>query len=78
VRFDGNDSSLVELAKANAMKIGAGHSFIIFLDGERVGGGFANLSVLEACALQRPYVPPPSPTPTPPRRWIPCQLPSCH
>ena len=31
VRFCGNDSGLVELAKENALSIGAGHSFIIFL-----------------------------------------------
>jgi len=31
VRWDGNDEELVELAKSNALKIGAGHSFIIFL-----------------------------------------------
>ena len=31
VRFSGNDPDLVELAKENALSIGAGHSFIIFL-----------------------------------------------
>lgn len=31
VRVSGNDSSLVELAKKNALGIGAGHSFIILL-----------------------------------------------
>ncbi len=30
-RFDGNDEGLIELAKKNALAIGAGHSFIIFL-----------------------------------------------
>ena len=35
VRFDGNDDALTELAKRNAMEIGAGHSFIIFMDGAR-------------------------------------------
>jgi adenosine/AMP kinase len=33
VRFVGNEASLVELAKKNAMEIGAGHSFIIFMQG---------------------------------------------
>ena len=31
VRFAGNDEPLIELAKKNAMAIGAGHSFIIFM-----------------------------------------------
>ena len=31
VRFSGNDDRLVELAKENALRIGAGHSFILFL-----------------------------------------------
>jgi hypothetical protein len=31
VRFAGNDLELIELAKINAFKIGAGHSFIIFI-----------------------------------------------
>ena len=31
VRFTGNDDRLVELAKENALRIGAGHSFILFL-----------------------------------------------
>jgi hypothetical protein len=31
VRISGNDSELIELAKTNAYKIGAGHIFIIFL-----------------------------------------------
>jgi uncharacterized protein len=33
VRFVGNEATLIELAKRNAMAIGAGHSFIIFLQG---------------------------------------------
>lgn len=33
VRFDGNDDALIELAKKNAMALGAGHTFIIFIDG---------------------------------------------
>jgi hypothetical protein len=33
VRFDGNSDELIELAKTNAMALGAGHTFIVFLDG---------------------------------------------
>jgi len=32
VRFSGTDQKLVELAKKNALNIGAGHAFIIFLE----------------------------------------------
>lgn len=32
MRSDGNDGELVELAKHNALAIGAGHTFLIFLD----------------------------------------------
>lgn len=32
VRWSGNDIKLVELAKKNALNIGAGHSFIIFME----------------------------------------------
>jgi len=31
VRYAGNDNDLIELAKENAMNIGAGHIFVIFL-----------------------------------------------
>jgi adenosine/AMP kinase len=31
VRFIGNDDALIELARTNAMALGAGHSFIIFM-----------------------------------------------
>lgn len=31
IRFTGNDEELIELAKENAMNIGAGHLFVIFL-----------------------------------------------
>jgi len=31
VRFSGNDDKLIKLAKDNVFKIGAGHSFIIFI-----------------------------------------------
>jgi adenosine/AMP kinase len=41
VRWSGNDGSLIELAKQNALLIGAGHSFIIFL-----GQGFFPINVL--------------------------------
>ncbi|MCX6568276.1 MAG: hypothetical protein NT147_04400, partial [Candidatus Aminicenantes bacterium] len=33
VRHSGNDEALVEIAKKNAMAIGAGHSFLIFMTG---------------------------------------------
>ncbi len=33
VRWAGNNQKLVDLAKQNAMAIGAGHTFIIFLEG---------------------------------------------
>jgi len=32
VRYEGNDEKLIELAKRNALNIGAGHSFIIFME----------------------------------------------
>ncbi len=32
VRFSGNSDAMLELAKTNAVNIGAGHSFIIFLE----------------------------------------------
>lgn len=32
VRFSGNDDQLIELAKNNALRLAAGHSFIIFMD----------------------------------------------
>jgi len=32
VRWTGNDEKLIELARKNAMNIGAGHSFIIFME----------------------------------------------
>lgn len=41
VRWSGNDDALIELAKKNAMLIGAGHSFIIFL-----GQGYFPINVL--------------------------------
>jgi adenosine/AMP kinase len=41
VRFSGTDPEMVELAKKNALAIGAGHSFIVFL-----GEGFYPINVL--------------------------------
>eukprot|EP00027_Filamoeba_sp_ATCC50430_P001425 CAMPEP_0168547178 /NCGR_PEP_ID=MMETSP0413-20121227/3896_1 /TAXON_ID=136452 /ORGANISM="Filamoeba nolandi, Strain NC-AS-23-1" /LENGTH=163 /DNA_ID=CAMNT_0008577411 /DNA_START=13 /DNA_END=504 /DNA_ORIENTATION=- len=32
IRFDGNDDKLIELAKTNAMKVGCGHTFFVFID----------------------------------------------
>ncbi|MFQ6093999.1 MAG: adenosine-specific kinase, partial [bacterium] len=32
VRISGNDDTLIDLAKKNALNIGAGHSFIIFME----------------------------------------------
>jgi adenosine/AMP kinase len=46
VRWEGTDTGLTELAKKNAMTIGAGHSFIIFL-----GDGFFPVNVLNAIKL---------------------------
>ncbi len=41
VRWSGNDEELIEMATENAMRIGAGHSFILFL-----GEGFFPINVL--------------------------------
>jgi adenosine/AMP kinase len=43
VRSSGTDAAMLELARQNAMKIGAGHSFIIFL-----ADGYFPLNVLNA------------------------------
>jgi hypothetical protein len=43
VRWSGTDEAMIELAKANASEIGAGHSFIIFL-----GEGYYPINVLNA------------------------------
>ncbi len=43
VRWSGTDEALIELAKRNALAIGAGHSFIVFL-----GEGFYPINVLSA------------------------------
>jgi hypothetical protein len=42
IRFSGTDPDMIELAKANAQAIGAGHSFILFL-----GDGFFPINVLK-------------------------------
>ena len=43
VRWSGTDETMIELAKKNALEIGAGHSFILFL-----GDGFFPVNVLNA------------------------------
>jgi adenosine/AMP kinase len=43
VRASGTDAALIELAKKNALALGAGHSFIVFL-----GAGFFPINVLGA------------------------------
>jgi len=43
VRFSGTDDAMIKLAQENALRIGAGHSFILFL-----GQGFYPINVLNA------------------------------
>lgn len=43
VRWSGTDEAMIELARKNALAIGAGHSFIVFL-----GEGFYPVNVLNA------------------------------
>jgi len=43
VRWSGTDEAMIALAKENALRIGAGHSFIVFL-----GQGFFPVNVLNA------------------------------
>jgi len=43
VRFSGTDEEMIELAKQNALAIGTGHSFLIFL-----GEGFYPINVLKS------------------------------
>jgi uncharacterized protein len=43
VRWSGTDEGMIELAKNNALAIGAGHSFILFL-----GDGFFPINILNA------------------------------
>ncbi|MGB3716966.1 MAG: adenosine-specific kinase [Candidatus Promineifilaceae bacterium] len=42
VRWSGTDEAMIELARQNALAIGAGHSFIVFL-----GDGFFPINVLQ-------------------------------
>ncbi len=46
VRYSGTDPAMIELAQKNALAIGAGHSFIIFL-----GEGFYPINVLKATQM---------------------------
>ena len=46
IRWTGTDDDMVELAKANAAAIGAGHTFILFL-----GEGFFPINVLNALKM---------------------------
>src|SRR5262245_54360246 len=46
VRSSGTDAALVELAKKNALALGAGHSFIVFL-----GDGFFPINALNALKM---------------------------
>jgi len=46
VRWSGTDPAMIELARKNALAIGAGHSFILFL-----GEGFYPVNVLNAVKL---------------------------
>src|SRR5512135_2107497 len=46
VRASGTNAELVELAKQNAMNLGAGHSFIIFL-----GAGFFPINILNTVKM---------------------------
>src|SRR5512137_202516 len=46
VRFSGTDTSMTELAVANASKLAAGHSFILFL-----GEGFYPINVLNTIKM---------------------------
>lgn len=43
VRFSGTDSAMIKLAQENALRLGVGHSFILFL-----GEGFYPINVLNA------------------------------
>ncbi|MDX9992077.1 MAG: adenosine-specific kinase [Anaerolineales bacterium] len=43
VRFSGTDQAMIDLATKNALAIGAGHSFILFL-----GDGFYPINILNA------------------------------
>lgn len=52
VRWSGNDARLIDMARTNALRIGAGHSFIIFLeDGYPVNILNAIKNVPEVCRI---------------------------
>ncbi len=52
LRVEGNDEAMIALAKTNAMAIGAGHTFLIFLDkGFPVNILTAVKSVSEVCTV---------------------------
>jgi len=46
VRYSGTDPEMIELARKNALAVGAGHSFIVFL-----GEGFYPINVLNAIKM---------------------------
>lgn len=46
VRWTGTDEAMIELAKKNALAIGSGHSFILFL-----GEGFYPINILNALKM---------------------------
>jgi adenosine/AMP kinase len=46
VRWTGTDETMIDLAKKNALAVGAGHSFILFL-----GEGFYPINVLNALKM---------------------------
>lgn len=46
VRWSGTDPEMIELAKKNALKVGAGHSFFLFL-----GEGFYPINVLNTVKM---------------------------
>ena len=46
VRWSGTDEAMIELARRNALAVGAGHSFIIFL-----GDGFYPINTLNAIKM---------------------------
>jgi len=48
VRWSGTDEAMIDLARQNALSIGAGHSFIVFL-----GDGFFPINVLQLLPNQR-------------------------
>ena len=52
IRYEGNDAELIELAKKNALKLGCGHCFILFLkDGYPINVLNALKMVPEVCHI---------------------------